>query len=76
MVANSRLVELMPRGKDTVSAGDDGRGPARGGDGTDRGQIQQDLAGLVMTFRRVAIETGIVVQGYQVRAVRPLDPGG
>jgi len=68
VVANSRLMELMPRGADTMSGATTDAARRAGATELIEGEIQRDLAGLVMTFRRVAIETGIVVQGYQVRA--------
>ncbi|MEK6689271.1 MAG: hypothetical protein AABZ01_12545, partial [Gemmatimonadota bacterium] len=68
VVANSRLVELMLPGDDTLSRATTDAARRAGATELIEGEIQADPAGLVMTFRRVAIETGVVVQGYQVRA--------
>ena len=68
VVANSRLVELMPPGSDTLSSATSDAARRAGATQLIEGEIQPDRADLVMTFRRVAIETGVVVQGYQVRA--------
>jgi tetratricopeptide (TPR) repeat protein len=61
-------VELMPPGNDTVSGASTDAARRAGATELIEGEIQPDPAGLVMTFRRVALETGVVVQGYQVRA--------
>lgn len=68
VVANSRLVELMPPGSDSLSGATTDAARRAGATELVEGEIQPDPSGLVMTFRRVAIQTGVVVQGYQVRA--------
>lgn len=68
VVANSRLVELMPRGGDsTVGAINDA---ARRAGATEviEGELSAERGGLVLSLRRVALPGGIVRKGYILRA--------
>lgn len=67
VVANSRLVELMPPGADTVhgAVGDAAR---RAGAGEIiEGELLRDGNGLRLSLRRVALPSGVVRQGYTIR---------
>jgi DNA-binding SARP family transcriptional activator/tetratricopeptide (TPR) repeat protein len=69
VVANSRLVELIPRGADTSPNATTRAARQAGAAEVLEGEVGVDDAGLVFTLRRVRVETGVVRQGYTVHAV-------
>ncbi|MEP6872698.1 MAG: hypothetical protein ABI939_12735, partial [Anaerolineaceae bacterium] len=67
VVANSRLVELMPRGMLSARAVNDA---ARRAGATEviEGELSTGSGGMVLSLRRVALSGGIVRKGYIIRA--------
>lgn len=68
VVANSRLVELMPRGADTARGATSDAARRAGATEVIEGELARDAAGLVLSLRRVALQRGVVRRGYVVRA--------
>lgn len=68
VVANSRLLELMPQGADTATGATSDAARRAGADDLIEGEIVSDPRGLVLRLRRVALATGVVRRGYFVRA--------
>jgi DNA-binding SARP family transcriptional activator/tetratricopeptide (TPR) repeat protein len=67
VVANSRLVELMPRGS-AASAGMNDAARRAGATEIVEGELARESAGFVLSLRRVALSRGVVRKGYVVRA--------
>ncbi len=69
VVANSRLVELMPPGADTRRGGGAVADAARraGAGEIIEGELLRDGSGLRLSLRRVALPTGVVRAGYTIR---------
>lgn len=68
VVANSRLVELLAREPSTTPAAINDAARRAGATEIVEGEIEMIAGGYVMTMRRVALGTGVVIQGYTVRA--------
>ena len=68
VVANSRLVELLPVGADTVRGAASDAARRAGATEVIEGEVVPGGSGLVLTLRRVALSTGVVRQGYVVEA--------
>lgn len=71
VVANSRLVELMPRGADTIPGATADAARRAGANELLEGELATTAAGLVLTIRRVALGSGVVRQGYTMSAPNP-----
>ena len=69
VVANSRLVELIPRGADTIPSATTQAARRAGASQVLEGEVGTDGAGLVLTLRRVEVATGVVRGGYKVHGV-------
>ena len=69
VVANSRLVELIPRGADTNPSATTQAARRAGASQVLEGEVGTDGAGLVLTLRRVEVATGVVRGGYKVHGV-------
>ena len=67
VVANSRLVELMPRGADTLRGAVADAARRAGAGEIIEGELLRDGNGLRLNLRRVALPTGVVRQGYTIR---------
>ena len=67
VVANSRLVELMPRGTDGLAATNDAARRA-GANEVIEGEVTSASGELVLSLRRVDLASGVVRKGYIVRA--------
>ncbi len=68
VVANSRLVELMPRGADTVPGATTDAARRAGATEVIEGELASEAGSLVLTLRRVSLDRGVVRRGYVVRA--------
>jgi DNA-binding SARP family transcriptional activator/tetratricopeptide (TPR) repeat protein len=68
VVANSRLVELMPRGPDPAPGAIGDAARRAGANEIIEGELSAEPAGLVLSLRRVALGRGVVRKGYVVRA--------
>ena len=68
VVANSRLVELMPRGADTAPGVTHDAARRAGATEVIEGEFARETTGLVLSFRRVALPRGVVRKGYVIRA--------
>jgi len=73
VVANSRLLELTPRGADTVAGSTSDAARRAGAAEVIEGEMLREAAGFVLTLRRVALASGVVRRGYVVRAQDPYD---
>jgi len=71
VVANSRLIELLPRGADTVPGAATDAARRAGATEILEGELVLSAAGLALVLRRVALRSGIVRQGYSVHATGP-----
>jgi DNA-binding SARP family transcriptional activator len=69
VVANSRLVELMPRGPDPAPGTVTDAARRAGATEIIEGELSNEGSGLLLSLRRVAARTGVVRKGYQVRAL-------
>jgi DNA-binding SARP family transcriptional activator/tetratricopeptide (TPR) repeat protein len=67
VVANSRLVELLPRDSDVPGSTSNAARRA-GAQELIEGELQTEAAGLVLSLRRVALEDGVLRKGYVIRA--------
>jgi DNA-binding SARP family transcriptional activator len=67
VVANSRVVELMPRGADTIPGATSEAALRAGASEILEGEVFPAPGGLGMTLRRVALVSGVVRRGYTVR---------
>jgi DNA-binding SARP family transcriptional activator len=68
VVANSRLVELMPRGVDPGPQATNDAARRAGATQVIEGELTAGPAGMVLSLRRVALPNGIVRKGYVIRA--------
>ncbi len=68
VVANSRLVELMPRGPGTTPGMMNDAAHRAGATEVVEGELATEPTGLVLSLRRVALPRGLVRKGYVVRA--------
>ena len=68
VVANSRLVELMPRGPGTTPGTTNDAARRAGATEVIEGELATESAGLVLSLRRVGLPRGLVRKGYVVRA--------
>ncbi len=73
VVANSRLLELMPRGADTIAGSTSDAARRAGAAEVIEGEMVREPSGLVLTLRRVALASGVVRRGYVIRARNPYD---
>lgn len=71
VVANSRLIELMPRGADTLPGATSDAARRAGATEILEGELIPSATGLALTLRRVALTSGVVRQGYSVHAMGP-----
>jgi DNA-binding SARP family transcriptional activator/Flp pilus assembly protein TadD len=67
VVANSRLVELMPAPGDTVRGAVADAARRAGAGEIIEGELLRDGSGLRLSLRRVALPSGVVRQGYTIR---------
>ncbi len=68
VVANSRLVELMPRGAEPTASAISDAARRAGATEVIEGELTSGSGGLVLSLRRVALPGGIVRKGYIIRA--------
>lgn len=68
VVANSRLVELMPRGSGTTAGMMNDAARRAGATEIVEGELASESSGFVLSLRRVALARGVVRKGYVVRA--------
>ncbi len=68
VVANSRLVELMPRGADTIPRAVHDAARRAGATEVIEGNLATEPGGLVLSLQRVTLQRGVVRKGYVVRA--------
>ena len=68
VVANSRLVEIMPRPGDTTQAALSDAARRVGATELIEGELAAERDGLVLSLRRVALSNGVVRKGYLIRA--------
>jgi DNA-binding SARP family transcriptional activator len=68
VVANSRLIELMPRGADTLPGSTSDAARRAGATEILEGELVPSARGFALTFRRVSLASGVVRKGYSVRA--------
>ena len=68
VVANSRLVELLPRDPDPAAASLSDAARRAGARELIEGELGSGPEGLVLSFRRVRLDRGVVSKGYFVRA--------
>jgi DNA-binding SARP family transcriptional activator len=71
VVANSRLLELLPRGDDSLPGATADAARRAGANEMVEGELSLSAGALVLTMRRVALPSGIVRRGYTVRAADP-----
>jgi DNA-binding SARP family transcriptional activator len=71
VVANSRVVELTPRGADTIPGAASDAARRAGATEILEGEVQSSNTGLTLTLRRVALESGVVRQGYTIHGPDP-----
>ena len=69
VVANSRLIELMARGADTMPGATSDAARRAGATEILEGELVPGATGLALTLRRVALASGVVRQGYTVQAM-------
>jgi len=68
VVANSRLVELMPRGPDPAPGAINDAARRAGATEVIEGELIAEAGGLVLSLRRISADRGVVRRGYIVRA--------
>ncbi len=68
VVANSRLLELLPRMAGNTAAATADAARRAGANEMVEGELGVTAGGLVLTLRRVAMQSGLVRGGYSVRA--------
>lgn len=71
VVANSRLIELMPRGADSLPGATSDAARRAGATEILEGELLPGGTDLTLALRRVSLVSGVVRQGYSVRAVGP-----
>jgi len=67
VVANSRLVELMPRGTGTTAGMMNDAARRAGATEMIEGELATEATGLVLSLRRVTLARGVVRKGYVIR---------
>jgi len=67
VVANSRVIELIPRGADTTPGATTDAARRAGATELIEGEVGPGNSGFVLTLRRVTLNRGIVRNGYVVR---------
>ena len=67
VVANSRLVELMPAGAETLPGAVSDAARRAGAAEIIEGELLREGAGLRLSLRRVALPAGVVRRGYTIR---------
>lgn len=68
VVAQSRLLELLPAGDSVTPVAATAAARRAGADEIIEGGLEVAGTGLVLTLRRVSLERGVVLQGYTIRA--------
>ncbi len=68
VVSNSRMVELLPRAAANTTDGIAEAARRAGATEVVEGEVDAIEGGLVLTLRRVALRSGVALQGYTVRA--------
>jgi DNA-binding SARP family transcriptional activator/tetratricopeptide (TPR) repeat protein len=68
VVSNSRLLELLPRGSDPGPVPTAVAARRAGASEIIEGELGETEGGLVLTLRRTALRSGLLLQGYTVRA--------
>jgi DNA-binding SARP family transcriptional activator len=68
VVANSRLVELMPHGPDPAPGAINDAARRAGATEVIEGELNSEAGGFMLSLRRVSAERGVVRRGYIVRA--------
>lgn len=68
VVANSRLVELMPPGSGASTAVTNDAARRAGASEIVEGELETESAGLVLSLRRVRLSDGVVRKGFVIRA--------
>jgi DNA-binding SARP family transcriptional activator/TolB-like protein len=68
VLANSRLLELLPPAAHATSAATSDAARRAGAREIIEGELGVSANGLVLTLRRVSLNTGLVLQGFTVRA--------
>ncbi len=68
VVSNSRLVELLPRSAEFVPGSASDAARRAGASEIVEGELGITAGELILTLRRVALQSGVVQQGYTVRA--------
>ena len=68
VVSNSRLVELLPRNADAVPGAASDAARRAGATEIVEGELGAAAGDLILTLRRVALQSGLVQHGYTVRA--------
>jgi tetratricopeptide (TPR) repeat protein len=68
VLANSRLLELLPPSVNATSAATSDAARRAGAHEIVEGELGVTANGLVLTLRRVALSSGLVLQGFTVRA--------
>jgi DNA-binding SARP family transcriptional activator len=72
VVSNSRLVELMPRGADTIPGATSEAARQAGATEIIEGEMFPEPGGVGMSLRRVTLRSGVVRHGYTVHAADPM----
>lgn len=68
VLANSRLIELAPRGADSIPSATTDAARRAGADEIIEGELDAGPRGLVLSLRRVKLRSGVLMQGYTVTA--------
>ena len=71
VVANSRVIELMPRGADSIPGATSDAARRAGATEILEGEVISSNTGLTLTLRRVALKSGVVRQGYTIHGPDP-----
>lgn len=71
VLANSRLIELMLRGADTIPGATTDAARRAGVTEIIEGEMVPGSTGLTLTLRRVALASGVVRRGYSVQGTDP-----
>ena len=68
VLANSRLIEMAPRGADSVPSATTDAARRAGAEQIIEGELEARSGGLVLSLRRVELRSGLLIQGYTVTA--------
>ncbi len=68
VLSNSRLLELLPRESPTERAATTDAARRAGASEIVEGELGVSTTGLVLTLRRIALRSGLVLEGYSVHA--------